>query len=442
MTEERMAETAELIETRYKNSVISISNSLIRSRDYTNLLESKIEVLAIYHMDRNMKRREKVDADGNPYSVNYVELTAKEIKGLMGRTDGKSYTDIERVSIRMAEKLYIIEDRENHKFSIHHMYNSISYDNGKLFVEFEPGMEKHFMNLKSNFTRLNLELLFSFRKNGGFQLYKILKSYAFAPHLEPIDMSLSQEELPSFTTEWSLVDLRMMMGYVDITQSKLKAEGSKSHPDWDKMASEESKPQYARWTDFKKRVINPGVEEINRISDIYIAEVESQTSGRGGKTTAITFRIQHNKAYYEKHGAPASSMIEDKKSTIVLSESDLDEFIDEMRSFIKRDDIKTRDLKAIAEASGYDMDLIRSQYDISKTVDINNFTGWMIKAVEVGYSMPQHVSKQSTRVHNAMERDYDFDRLEEQIQRKQRGESYDFSGMERQSMANPSAAAM
>ena len=72
-------------------------------------------------------------------------------------------------------------------------------------------MKKYFLGLKQNFSKLKLPILFSFKRNGGFQLYKLLKSYAYPPHLPEIDMSLSQEELPSFAIYYNLTDLRMQM---------------------------------------------------------------------------------------------------------------------------------------------------------------------------------------------------------------------------------------
>lgn len=413
-------EITSLVEKDYKNQTISLSNSFIRSREYTNLLESKIEVLAIYYMDSNLKQREKIDTEGNRYKVNYVDLSASDIRALMGRNDGKSYSDIRKAAIRLEEKLYIIEDKENKRFSMRHMYGDITYEKGMLSIEFNPGMEKYFMNLKDNFTKLRLPIMFTFKKNGGFQLYKLLKSYVYPPNLPPIDMSLSQEELPSVSLPWTLVDLRMEMGYVDISQDLLKNEGKKSHPNWEKMAAEEKHPQYKRWVDFNKRVIEPGVEEINEISDIYIREVIKTTSGHGGKVTSITFVVQHNKYYYDKNQSSRRKNLpqEDNLTAVedVLNEDQMDEFLDEMRDILPAK-IKTRDLKAIAKASGYDIEKIKKACALANNSagSIDNIVGWMISAIKDDYSEPVNFSKTAKSVHFELEREYDFDQLEEML---------------------------
>ena len=403
----------------YKGQSVTISNSVIRSRDYTNLLESKIEVLAIYYMDSNMKEREKKDSKGNPYKVNFVQLPAGEIKRLMGRADGKSYTDIKRAARHLKEKIFIMEDRETKTFAMRSMYGDIRYHRGILDIEIEPGMENYFLNLKDNFTKLSLPVLFSFKHNGGFQLYKLLRSYTYAPKLPQIDMTLSQEELPVARVTWGVTDLRMMMGYVDITQDALREEGEKPHPDWEKMANNEKKPQYRRWADFKKRVIDPGVEEINQISDIYIKDVEKEASGQGGKILSVTFVVQHNRAYYGNTGITKTPEVK-----APMNEEAMDDFVDGMREFMGDSNLKIRELKSIAEAAVYDMDLIKKQYENSKHSNIDNLAAWMIAAVREDYNIPVTSSKdESKKKRNGFknERNYDFEAIERKLVNRSRG---------------------
>lgn len=396
----------------YKRQLVSLSNNFIRSKEYTNLLESKIEVLAIYRMDQSMKQRQKKDAAGNPYLVNYVDLSSSEIRKLMGRKDGETYREIRKAAHFLKSKVYIVEDRENGRFYMKSMYADVIYDKGMLSIEFEPGMEKYFMNLKDNYTRLKLATLFSFKKIGGLQLYKLLRSYVYPPNLEPINMALKQEELPVLKMSWSVAELRMIMGYVNINQAELQDEGRKSNPDWDKMVRDEKKPQYKRWSDFKTRVIDPGIEEINKISDIYICGMDKELSGHGGKTTRVTFYIQHNRAYYEAN-QPIAEKQERKQKKPVLTEEQKDEFIDEIWDMMKEEGLKLKDLKAIAEASEYDMEKIQKCYAISRYSNINNMTGWMIKALQDNYEEPK--ASKRRKESESWERDYDFTALEEEL---------------------------
>ena len=242
-------ELQQIMEEKYKGQLITVSNSMIRARETTTLLESKIEALAIYYSSKDAKQRTKKDANGKDYDVNYVVIPMKEVSYLMSREDGsgkraggKTYSEVKTAAISMKQKVFVVEDRENNQFIAKSMYGDIAYDNGKLYIEFEPSMEKYFLNLKQNFSKLKLPILFSYKRNGGFQLYKLLKSYAYPPNLEHIDMSLAQEDLPTFSLTWDITALRSEMGYVDLNQPLIKEEITlKRKPDWEKIEKIEKK---------------------------------------------------------------------------------------------------------------------------------------------------------------------------------------------------------
>ncbi len=402
---------------KYNNQIITVSNPMIRSKKETNLLESKIEALAMYYMSRDMKQKMKKDSRGKDYSVNYVLIPAKEIVTLMSReygeknkTGGKTYDDIRGAALSMKQKVFIIEDRENERFVMKSMYGDVAYDEGLLYVEFEPSMEKHFLGLKQNFSKLKLPILFSFKRNGGFQLYKLLKSYAYPPNLEEIDMDLSQEELPTYSVSWNLTDLRMELGCINLSDPRIKTEASKKRPDWDKMekiADEDHKVLYGRWIDLYNRVIKPGIEEINKLSDIYISDFIKETSGHGGKVTGVTFVIQHNKAYYEKRSGKKT------ENKLVLTDEQKDDFIESLFDIIE-ERLSPKDFKMIAEAGNYDFDKIKSVYELSKTSGkINNLVGWLIKGLKEGYSKPVSAkNEKKTEFNDFMQRKYDYAELE------------------------------
>ena len=412
-------ELQQMMEEKYKGQLITVSNSMIRARETTTLLESKIEALAIYYSSKDAKQRTKKDANGRDYDVNYVVIPMKEVSYLMSREDekgkragGKTYAEVKSAAISMKQKVFVVEDRENNQFIAKSMYGDIAYNNGKLYIEFEPSMEKYFLNLKQNFSKLKLPILFSYKRNGGFQLYKLLKSYAYPPNLEHIDMSLSQEELPTFSLTWDITALRSEMGYVDLNQPLIKEEISlKSKPDWEKIEKIEKNPKYRRWSDFRARVIDPGIEEINEISDIYIKDVIKERSGKGAKVSSVTFVIQHNKAYYETHpeALPAKAI---SASSRTLDEQKED-FIDDLSDVIS-EKVKPKDLRAIAEASGYDMDKIKRVYDLSKkNKNIDDIVGWIIAGIKNDYSEPVKAGS-AKKFNDFKQRKYDYDELEKE----------------------------
>lgn len=395
----------------YDNKQVALSNALIQAREKTSLLESKIELLAIYKMKDEMQTIVKIDSRKRPYSVHKVEIESSEIRQLMGRTGGSLYERIEAAALELKQKLYIYRDPEKNQFTMDNLYGEVTYKNGTLGIEFNPATEYLFTELKNNFTKIRLDIAFRFQTNGGFQLYKLLKSYVYT--LPEVNLNLSQEEQPFITKHYSLSELRLQLGYVDLNQPELKREGAKAHPDIEKMTALEKKPKYKRWIDFYNRVISPGIKEVNEISDIYIVSIEKQCIAHG-KIDGVTIKIQNNKSFYEKavDNGTYDKWKEEKKTTIPITEAEKDDFIDEMRNFIK-EDLKTRDLKAVAEAAVYDIEKIKKAYQIMlQSGEIENVTGFLIKAIEDRYEMPVKAKKQDGGFNDFTQRSYNYDELE------------------------------
>ena len=66
----------------YEQESVDIANALAQARQKTSLLESKIELLAIYKVRQDFFTIEKSDAEGNPYKVHAVSISNSELKRL------------------------------------------------------------------------------------------------------------------------------------------------------------------------------------------------------------------------------------------------------------------------------------------------------------------------------------------------------------------------
>lgn len=407
----------------YSNKTVALSNALVQAREKASLLESKIELLSMYKMNKEMKTREKKDSKGNSYDVHYVEVMSSEIKPMVGRSHSL-YSQIEAASIELKQKLYIYRDEESEQFLMDNLYGAVEYNKGKLTVEFNPSTEHLFSELSSNFTKINLGIALAFKSNGGFQLYKLLKSYSY--NLDKVDKNLPQEQQKSIAEFFSLSELRLQLGYVDLNQPDIKREGAKRNPDVDKMNKLDKKPKYSRFNDFSKNVLEVGMAEINATSDIYIRFEPER--GPHNKVEGVTFYIQNNVNYvkeskdikkskesnnsYDSFYSPISNNSEN-----MFSENDKADFYDEVRDLIDVK-IKLRDVMSICEAANYNFSLIKEKYELSKHTNIDNFVGWMISAIKNDYKTPvSSFSEETERLsksifNNIQEQDYDFDMLE------------------------------
>lgn len=363
----------------YKNQILSMSNMMIRSRSKTTLLESKIELLALHHLINTPKYIEKTDEKGVVYTVRASMINISEIKKLLGRNDHVIYSEVMNCAYILKSKVCIFEDRENNRFVMKSLYGDVTYNKGKVLFEYNPDMSKLYTNLTKNFTQVELALMFGFKKNGAFQLYKLLKSYAYTPNLPTFDEKLSQDELPGYTVSFTPTDFRMLLGFVNIDQDELRKEAWKAHPDFDKMLKDENNPQYKRWTDFKRRVIIPGIKEINDTSDIYISEIQESKSGCGGRTDVIYVTVKHNQKYYLANKEKEKGVSVKK----ILTEDEKEDFAGELLRTYSSFPLRFRDWLSISAAADYDLSRIRTAAEVlSTTPNVTSPCAFLISAIK------------------------------------------------------------
>ena len=73
--------------------------------------------------------------------------------------------------------------------------------------------------------------------------------------------------------------------------------------------------------------------------------------------------------------------------------------------------LKTKEYKAILEAANNDIELIQEKYELSKKQQkIENLVGWLIKAIENGYTEPVRKQKQG-QFNNIEGRKYNYSPL-------------------------------
>lgn len=375
------------------NLDVLLNNLLLRSKRQNNLLESKIEVLAIKKLQSEPIMVTEKDSEGKRYTLDSVKLNAAELRVLMGREKSHSlYEQIRVAAGRMMQKYIVIEEPDTHQFAYKHYYHSVKYSDGLLDVVFEPAMSPYLKHLSANYTKLSTPILWSFDTNGAFQLYIHLRSYMYQISESP-KKDVSQEEAETLTKEYNLAELRAELGYVDLgdqASDSIRAEASKKNPNWDKISNLEKKPKYKRWSDFSTRVLKPGIEEINEKSDIYVSKMEPIKTGRGGKIIGVRFYIQYNKGFYRKGASTDGTRTVDREGRVEEQYKAIPtETISEIMTIFPADEslITPVDAEILYNDAKGDVEKIRVAYDYAKKVDrITNFMGFMRKAVQNDYA--------------------------------------------------------
>ena len=180
-----------------------------------------------------------------------------------------------------------------------------------------------------------------------------------------------------------------------------------SSPDYDKAVEAAKEKTFARWGDFKDRVIDVAVKEINSLPEACMnVSYELGKSGRGGKVYEVSFIV--------KLTSGISQMEEPDVvfSPSITADMNIVEMIDNL---LEDEDMRVKDIKAIAIAAENDFERVQNAYDIYKKQKVRaaNFTGWMIAAIKNGYTASKKYTGSS--FHDFEQNEYDFDQLEMEL---------------------------
>lgn len=364
------------------------SNFLISAKYKSSLLENKILAVSLT----------KVIKDENGHLISTV--TASELKKYMKKTNGSFYDQLYSCADNLANRQIVMEDRENNKFMILNIVQTALYDNGKFTIKYNSDLEKYLYGLQQNFTKLSLPVMMSFKSVYSFRLYELLKSKAYYPRDKKKAENL-------FRITFSLSELKLDLGAVNSSYDRVQRVLKSSSPDYDKAVAAAKEKTFERWGDFKDRVIDVAVKEINSLPEACMnVSYELGKSGRGGKVYEVSFIVQLT------NGLIQPDEIDIIPKQTVTADIRIVEMIDEL---LENEDMRIRDIKAIAVAAENDFDRVKNAYDIyrKQKVKAANFTGWMIAAIQNGYKASRKYS--GNNFNDFEQNEYDFDQLEMQL---------------------------
>ncbi len=364
------------------------SNFLIGAKYKSSLLENKILAVSLTKVRK--------DESGQLIST----VTASELKKYMKKTNGSFYDQLYSCADNLTNRQIVMEDRENHKFMILNIVQTALYDNGKFTIKYNSDLEKYLYGLQQNFTKLSLPVMMSFKSVYSFRLYELLKSKAYYPRDKKQAENL-------FRITFSLSELKLDLGAVNSSYDRVQRVLKGSSPDYDKAVEAAKEKTFARWGDFKDRVIDVAVNEINSMPEACMnVSYELGKAGRGGKVYEVSFIVKLTSGITE--------LVESEVviAPVVTADMGVVELIDDL---LENEDMRVKDIKAIAVAAENDFELVKNAYEIyqKQKVKAANFTGWMIAAIKNGYKD----SKKYTRngFHDFEQNEYDFNQLELQL---------------------------
>jgi hypothetical protein len=220
-----------------KRQMIVKSNHLVEARYKLTTLEQKLILMMVNNIqpdDKDFKR--------------YV-FQLKDVADFCGISRHSIYEDVIVVCRRLLKRILTIYKPETNSILDIHWVSSAEYFMGEVVLKFDPELKPYLLQLKDKFTQYKPDMLKQIKSSYSIRLYELLKQYE------------------KIGKRYLLIDeLRLMLGL-------------QSH-------------EYTLLHNFRARVLNIAVVEINRNTDIDISYVEIKTRRI---TTAIEFIIKSKK---------------------------------------------------------------------------------------------------------------------------------------------------
>ena len=421
------------------------SNPLIQAMGTPSTLANQLLYTALVHVEKadpkypspkiskeDWKRiKENTNAD---YTKGLVAIFPQsEVRKYSGRSNSGSYyiglDEILNTSPKSAAEGYkalsnqweiILNSRGVHEHVS--LITASAYDEvtKTVLIKFsdEEKVQKQIFNLQKNYTTLSYEMMMKFKSNYASKLYEILKSR--------IDYEDNKEGVikTHYQYKYNLAHLKFMLGvlnpfYSNETIRMLEA----NNPDYssveqilnlkqnEKSKDKDKEAGWPKWYDFKRYCLDKCMKEINELTEFNISYEEGDKKGRGGKVLEVIINVSRKADVVE------TATEKTVKSSKKLTDDEKDEFLDQIRELIK-DNLKTKDLRTIAEEAGYEFEKVERAYEAMEAYRAKNpervddVVAFMRDAIKRNYT-PGKNSKKKNSFNNFEKRDYgDFSELE------------------------------
>lgn len=325
----------------HSNKLVVKSNQLIEASYRLTAGEQKI-ILSLVSMIR------PDDEEFKKYKIKIAEF-----EKLLGVKNNRIYKDVKDITNELMKKVFTIKT-SNSTLQLSWL-SSVEYLDGlgEIELEFSPKLKPYLLQLKNRFTSYKLKEIIQLKSFYSLRIYEFLKQY---------------EKIGERT--FSIDELRVLFQI------------------------EEN--EYARYNDFKRKVIIQAQKEINKKTDL-IFEFEELKTGR--KVTSLRFLMQSKNSIPEVVVIDTIGNPDKDKTDLVHKFKLIKEIIDE--------DITDLEVSTILDAAKGDINIIKEKYDIAKvTNNINNIVSWMKDAIKNNYQHPK-VKKQESTFNNFKQRQYD-----------------------------------
>ena len=371
------------------DEIIKKANQLITGKHKINAIEQKIFNLSLAKVkfDKTL---------GRPVA----ELTVKEMRDILDCKGNSIYRHIQNLSHTLRDRTIIINNMENDEYLMIGLINIVEYRNGVMKLKFEPECTDLVLNLKSNYTKLDLSLYKKLNNIYAMRLYEIFKSNIY-----------KSEDSLSLT--YGINNLKLTIGMIQINDEIHKAiiRGDDIEEVIENCDGVDSLKDSSNF----RRALNTAIDEINDITDIYV-EYELIKKGKGGKIRAICFTVT-DKSKLKKIKVKSDDVKPQEKDN-TPSGDEIIALMFEIKMEIK-EELSINDYRQLLECANYDKNKVLEKYELAKKVkNIDNLMAWMLSAIKNDYKTVETKAdkkeqKETNKFNDFEQRNYSDEQLEE-----------------------------
>ncbi len=361
-----------------RTNVLCRANTLVSAKYKANLNDLKLTFMGMLYLQQNKYHDDK---DGLR-----VDIPVADIKRFLGVKSNSIYESLNASAKSMNANTVIgYSDPQRQVFDYMALITRARYENCTLQIWFGKSAIEYLANDKTGFTKIEKKYAVAFRSAYAFRLYEIIRKNCYYPK------GYQGPRNGVFSYSISLSELKLEMGVVNANFDSVRRilqEGG-ANPDYDEAVrvydeaikrSPEKIKSYNIWNNFKNRCLDPAVNEINDICEMYV-EYKPIRSGRGGKINGITFTAYLNGKDVEVH---PPVMLEQGEIKPSLSDEDKFIIIVNTLSLFPNCDLQYPDIQAICEAANYDETVIKNAAEAVTGYrgNIENVVGFAINAIK------------------------------------------------------------
>lgn len=246
MSATRRIDSSEL--ARLRNQKVVKSNDLIQRR--THLLSVQEQKIVLFLISQ-------LKPDQNEFEYQTFDIVDFcDICGIDNHS-GKNYSSLKAAIKSLSDRsLWVLGETERGtKETLMRwlLKAEMEEGSGKIGVMIDPDMKPFLLELKERYTQFNLIYTLGMKSKYSLRLYEILKSYENIN--EPVNFSLERFKATVGT-------------------------------------------DYDRWQDIKRRIVEPAVKEITRMSDL---SVMYATIKKGKAVVGLTFTLRTKRSFAEQN---------------------------------------------------------------------------------------------------------------------------------------------